>query len=143
VTGALVTIDAMGTQTDMAEWVVAGGGDYLLALKANRPFLHQDVVDFFANLSSDAKCNTPRRFGIGKAIQDLKECCHAMLCASVGGRKRPDRRFAGRRAVDGGHCPGARSGENHHLPGAAAERTPFGRVLAASRRRSLSIAQAA
>ena len=28
-------------------------------------------------------------------------------------------------------------------PGAAAERTPFGRVLAASRRRSLSIAQAA
>ena len=33
--------------------------------------------------------------------------------------------------------------KSHHLPGAAAERTPFGRVLAASRRRSLSIAQAA
>jgi Helix-turn-helix domain len=32
---------------------------------------------------------------------------------------------------------------SHHLPGAAAERTPFGRVLATSRRRSLSIAQAA
>src|ERR1700733_10907669 len=46
-------------------------------------------------------------------------------------------------AVDGRHCPGARSGESHHLPGAAAERTPFERVLAASRRRSLSIAQAA
>jgi len=28
-------------------------------------------------LSSDAKCNTPRRFGIGKVVQDLKECCHA------------------------------------------------------------------
>ena len=28
--------------------------------------------------------------------------------------KRPDRRFAGRGAVDGGHCPGARSGESHH-----------------------------
>jgi hypothetical protein len=51
--------------------------------------------------------------------------------------------FAGRGAVDGGHCPGARSGESYHLPGAAAERTPFGRVLTASRRRSLSIAQAA
>ena len=47
-------------------------------------------------LSSDAKCNTPRRFDIGKVVQDLKECCHAILCASVGGRKRPDRRFAGR-----------------------------------------------
>ena len=96
-----------------------------------------------ATLSSDAKCNTPGRFDIGKVVQDLKECCHAILFASVGGRKRPDRRFAGRGAVDGGHCPGARSGESHHLPGAAAERTPLGRIFAASRRRSLSIAQAA
>ena len=36
-----------------------------------------------------------------------------------------------------------RSGENHDLSGAAPERSPFGRVFAASRRRSLSIAQAA
>ncbi|MGH6845665.1 MAG: hypothetical protein ACRECU_13330 [Methylocella sp.] len=34
-------------------------------------------------LSSDAKCNTPRRFDIGKVVQDLKECCHAILFASV------------------------------------------------------------
>jgi hypothetical protein len=47
-------------------------------------------------VSSDAKCNTPRRFDIGKVVQDLKECCHAILFASVGGRKRPDWRFAGR-----------------------------------------------
>src|SRR3984957_5178394 len=95
------------------------------------------------DLSSDAKCNTPRRFDIGKVVQDLKECCHAILFASVGGRKRPDRRFAGRGAVDGGHCPGAGWGESPHLPGAAAERPPFGRVFAPSRRRSLSIGQAA
>jgi hypothetical protein len=85
-------------------------------------------------LSSGAKCNTPRRFDIGKVVQDLKECCHAILFASVGGRKRPDRRFTGRRTVDGGHCPGARSGESHHLQGAAAERSPLGRIFAASRR---------
>src|SRR4249919_3073711 len=94
-------------------------------------------------LSSDAKCNTLRRFDIGKVVQDLKECCHAILFASLGRRKRPNRHFAGRGAVDGGHCPGARSVENHHLQGAAAERTPVGRIFAASRRRSLSIAQAA
>jgi predicted transposase YbfD/YdcC len=41
------TIDAMGTQTDIAEKIVARGGDYLLALKANRPVLHQDVTEFF------------------------------------------------------------------------------------------------
>jgi predicted transposase YbfD/YdcC len=46
-TGALVTIDAMGTQTQIAEKIVERGGDYLLALKANRPVLHQDVVAFF------------------------------------------------------------------------------------------------
>ena len=50
-----------------------------------------------SRLSSGAKCNTPRRFGIGKVVQDLKECCHAILFAPVGGRKRPDRRFAGGR----------------------------------------------
>ena len=47
--GALVTIDAMGTQTDIAETIVRRGGDYLLSLKANRPILHKDVVDFFAD----------------------------------------------------------------------------------------------
>ncbi len=46
-TGALVTIDAIGTQTSIAETIVARGGDYLLALKANRPATHADVKAFF------------------------------------------------------------------------------------------------
>jgi len=48
-TGALVTIDAMGTQIEIAEAIRAGGGDYLLALKANRPATHADVELFFAD----------------------------------------------------------------------------------------------
>jgi predicted transposase YbfD/YdcC len=51
--GALVTIDAMGTQVEIAQRIVAGGGDYLLALKANRPALHEDVAVFFDNPPSD------------------------------------------------------------------------------------------
>src|SRR5277367_2769976 len=51
--GALVTIDAMGTQTDIAEKIVGRGGDYLLALKANRPVLHRDVVAFFDDPAAD------------------------------------------------------------------------------------------
>src|SRR5690606_19333617 len=39
-TGALVTIDAIGTQTGIAQAIVAKGADYLLALKANRPATH-------------------------------------------------------------------------------------------------------
>ncbi len=48
-TGALVTIDAIGTQTRIAETIVRRGGDYLLALKANRPVLFGDVETFFAD----------------------------------------------------------------------------------------------
>jgi predicted transposase YbfD/YdcC len=42
--GALVTIDAMGCQKAIAEKVVAGGGDYVLTVKANQQHLHEDVV---------------------------------------------------------------------------------------------------
>jgi predicted transposase YbfD/YdcC len=47
VNGCLVTIDAMGTQTAIAEQIVEGGGDYVLSLKGNQPHLHQDVVQLF------------------------------------------------------------------------------------------------
>ena len=45
--GALVTLDAMGTQSAIAETIVRRGGDYLLALKANRPATYADIVRFF------------------------------------------------------------------------------------------------
>jgi predicted transposase YbfD/YdcC len=51
--GALVTIDAIGTQSAIAETIVKRGGDYLLALKANRPTLHEDVARFFADPPPD------------------------------------------------------------------------------------------
>ena len=52
-TGALVTIDAMGTQNAIAETIVRRGGDYLLALKANRPATLADVERFFADPPPD------------------------------------------------------------------------------------------
>jgi predicted transposase YbfD/YdcC len=47
-TGALVTIDAIGTQSRIAEKILERGGDYLLALKGNRPATFKDVAEFFA-----------------------------------------------------------------------------------------------
>jgi predicted transposase YbfD/YdcC len=47
-TGALVTIDAMGCQTRIAEAIRARGADYLLALKDNWPALAAEVARFFA-----------------------------------------------------------------------------------------------
>ena len=43
--GAIITIDAMGTQKAIAEQIVAGGADYVLALKGNQGSLHQAVID--------------------------------------------------------------------------------------------------
>ena len=43
--GAIVTIDAMGTQKAIAEEIIAGGADYVLALKGNQETLHQAVID--------------------------------------------------------------------------------------------------
>jgi len=45
--GALVTIDAMGCQVDIADKIVAHKADYLLALKGNQPNLETEVADYF------------------------------------------------------------------------------------------------
>ena len=42
-TGATVTIDAMGCQTEIARKIVQNGGDYLLAVKENQPALHEAI----------------------------------------------------------------------------------------------------
>src|SRR3954451_15204389 len=47
--GALVTIDAIGTQSAIAETILRRDGDYLLALKENRPATFADVAAFFAD----------------------------------------------------------------------------------------------
>ncbi len=46
--GSIVTIDAIGCQTEIAAHIIAQRADYVLALKTNQPKLHQDVVDWFA-----------------------------------------------------------------------------------------------
>jgi predicted transposase YbfD/YdcC len=46
--GALVTIDAIGTQGAIAEAIQARGGDYLPALQENRPATFGEVAAFFA-----------------------------------------------------------------------------------------------
>jgi len=44
----IVTIDAMGCQKDIAQTIVAGGGDYILAVKDNQPALHAEIQAAFA-----------------------------------------------------------------------------------------------
>lgn len=50
--GAVVTIDAMGCQTAIAQQITDGGGDYVLAVKDNQPHLAEALKDFFASLNA-------------------------------------------------------------------------------------------
>jgi predicted transposase YbfD/YdcC len=47
VTGCLVTIDAIGTQTEIAKTIVDRGGDYLLAVKENQGHLYEAMERLF------------------------------------------------------------------------------------------------
>jgi predicted transposase YbfD/YdcC len=44
--GAIITIDAMGTQKAIAAQIVSQGADYVLALKGNQETLHNAVIDY-------------------------------------------------------------------------------------------------
>jgi len=48
ITGCLVTVDAIGTQTEIATTIVDQGGDYLLAVKENQGQLYEDMDRLFS-----------------------------------------------------------------------------------------------
>src|SRR5215212_6700392 len=53
VSGCLVTIDAMGCQAEIAGKIIEGKADYVLAVKANQPTLHEGIVEFFLGHMED------------------------------------------------------------------------------------------
>ena len=53
VSGATVTIDAMGCQIDIAEKIVEKGADYCLVVKGNQKSLHSEVKMHFENFQSE------------------------------------------------------------------------------------------
>lgn len=46
-TGCTISIDAMGTQTAIAQQIITEGGDYTLSLKGNQSTMHEQVKAFF------------------------------------------------------------------------------------------------
>ena len=53
ISGCIITIDAMGTQTTIAAQIIEQKADYILSLKDNHPTLHQQVKTLF----QEAKAN--------------------------------------------------------------------------------------
>jgi predicted transposase YbfD/YdcC len=54
--GYIVTIDAMGTQTDIVKRIVKKKADYVLAVKGNQGILHVDIIDYFEDKSLKSAC---------------------------------------------------------------------------------------
>jgi len=61
VKGAVVTIDAMGCQKDIAQKIVDAKGDYVLAVKDNQPKLHEAIKDLFSDECQGELLKMPRR----------------------------------------------------------------------------------
>lgn len=91
--GALVTIDAMGTQTEIAKAITGGGGDYLLSLKANWPALMAEVETFFADPANASACQV---FNTVDADHGRLEQRHHLVCHEIdwlfSDRRFPDQR---------------------------------------------------
>ena len=80
VTGCIVTIDAIGCQTDIAQTIVDKGGDYVLALKANQEQLFEDVKSLFAIEFAErkpfhwVKHDYQRTVNKGHGLVEIREC---------------------------------------------------------------------
>lgn len=71
--GAVVTLDAMGTQTAIAAQIKQAGGEYVLALKGNQGKLNQQVEAWFGQAQAQGFS------GIEYSYQDTVEAGHHRL----------------------------------------------------------------
>lgn len=53
INGCIVTIDAMGTQKDIAEKIISKNADYILALKENQKSMYRDVKLYLDDIRKD------------------------------------------------------------------------------------------
>ena len=61
ITGAIITIDAMGTQKAIAKQIIDGKGDFVLALKGNQESLHTFVMDYIGKQLEEDFANVDAR----------------------------------------------------------------------------------
>lgn len=59
ISGSLVTIDAMGCQTEVAQAIIDAGADYVLAVKDNQPTLRDGISWFFLMQREKGFARTP------------------------------------------------------------------------------------
>lgn len=87
--GAVVTIDAMGTQRAIAGKILEKGGDYILSVKGNQGRLHDEIHDQFAYAlrQLDPSNLDPQRWSLAQTKDDghdRGETRQIMVCHELG-----------------------------------------------------------
>lgn len=76
--GCIVSIDAMGCQTEIAKKIAKKEADYILALKGHQGHLHDDVNEFFkealANNFKNIEHNFYEDFDAGHGRVEIRQC---------------------------------------------------------------------
>ncbi len=75
INGCIVTIDAMGTQTEIAKKIREKNADYILSLKSNQPTMYNDVNLFMDEYCKDEEASVLRIcrcYGIRKRLVLLR-----------------------------------------------------------------------
>src|SRR5512138_2968943 len=85
ISGALVTIDAMGCQKEIAAQIRQGGGDYVLAVKQNQPTLYERVTEAVGEgLGQDAeRIDEHRTLEEGPGRQEARTYATFPACEAV------------------------------------------------------------
>lgn len=78
VSGCIITIDAIGTQTKIAKAIIDGGADYLLSVKENQGHLYDDIAWLFEydqkNKFKDASYDHEKTVNKGHGRIEIREC---------------------------------------------------------------------
>lgn len=72
--GAIVTIDAMGCQKDIAAQIVEGKGDYVLALKDNQGVMFGEMQSLFADKASLQEMKVDEQADKGHGRREIRKC---------------------------------------------------------------------
>ena len=83
--GSVITVDAMGTQTEIVEKIKQKHADYTLAVKENQKNLYSEISEYFEDveLLKEIKCNNGYRITKEKSHSQI-ETREYYQCSKIG-----------------------------------------------------------
>lgn len=87
---SVVTLDAMGAQTDIAETITAKGGDYIISVKANQPQLFSEIRERFESFAKEAARSESQSQELSRNREEWRRTvvCHELEWMTKQTRKR-------------------------------------------------------